>query len=643
MNRFRKVAGSITLALLLGLLAVAFVLGDVAGVGGALRLAGSDPVVSRIGGWHLGPITLGGSTIKGGQVRSEFDRELEQLNSRAGIKLSRDQAIMLGLPARALRNLEQRLLLDRAMADLGIVISDDQIRENIAQTPAFQGPDGKFSQRQYQAVLFNLRISEAQYIADLRRDIGLSQMLGATGGVTTPKVLRDALYRYRREQRVAEVVLIDPARMTDVPAPTDEQIKAYYDANAKRFELPERRSLTFVTLTPEDVAGEVLVTEEQVRAYFKDRKAQLDKPGKRDIDQFLVSDEAQAKKITELVAGGKSLEEAGKEVTGKEISKIGVVTPSDLPGDLGKAAFELKEPGLVPPVKSGVGWHVARVNRIVEPTVSATFEDVKAQLEQELRLQAAGEVLVKRTTDLEKALSRTDDLEAAAKQFNLTLRKVEDVDAAGRDAAGKPQVEGPWASDLMAAAFRLKQGETGALGETKAGHAYVVRADKVTPPRTPTLEEARDRVAAAWTDEERRKTTVTRAKEIADRANAVAELSALARTVRSEVKTAKPVTRAQSDANAGLQGPLVAKLFELEPGKSAAVATDEGAAVVRLREIVPADPATAPDEAEKLGKELDRASGNDLAAQLVAALERRYGVQRDAAAFSAQFRVGSQQ
>ncbi len=643
MNRFRKIAGSITLALVLGILLVAFVLGDVAGVGGALRLASSDPVVTRIGGWHLGPITLGGTVIKGGQLRSEFDRELEQLNNRAGIKLTRDQAIMLGLPTRALRNLEQRLLLDRAIADLGIVISDDQIRENIAQTPAFQGPDGKFSQRQYQAVLSNLRISEAQYVADLRRDIGLSQMLGVTGGVTMPKVLRDALYRYRREQRVAEVVLIDPARMTDVPAPTDEQVKTYYDANTKRFELPERRSLTFVTLTPEDVAGEVLVNEDQVRGHFKDRKPQLDKPGKRDIDQFLASDEAQAKKIAELVAGGKSLDEAGKEVTGKEITKVGVVAPSELPGELAKAAFELKEPGVVPPVKSGVGWHVARVNSIVEPTVSANFDDVKAQLEQELRLQAAGDILVKRTSDLEKTLSRVDDLEAAARQFNLKLHKVEDVDSGGRDLSGKAVVEGPWASDLLAAAFRLKQGETGSLGETKAGHAYVVRADKVTPPRSPPLEETKDRVVAAWTDDERRKTTVTRAREIADRANAVAELSALARTVRSEVKTAKPVTRVQSDANAGLQGPLVAKLFELELGKSAAVATDEGAAVVRLREIVPADAATAPEEADKLGKELDRAAANDLAGQLVAALERRYGVQRDATAFAAQFRVGQQQ
>ena len=97
MNRFRKIAGSIVLALILGVILLAFVLGDIAGVGGSLRLAGADPVVSRIGGWHLGPITIGGTTIKGRELRDQFSRELEQINSRSSTRLTNDQAVMLGL------------------------------------------------------------------------------------------------------------------------------------------------------------------------------------------------------------------------------------------------------------------------------------------------------------------------------------------------------------------------------------------------------------------------------------------------------------------------------------------------------------------------------------------------------------------
>ena len=642
MNRFRKIAGAITLTLVLGIILVAFVLGDVAGVSGALRMAGADPVVSRIGGWHLGPITLGGTTITGREVRDQFGRELEQINSRSGTRLTNDQAIMLGLPTRALRSLEQRRLLDRAIADLGIVVSDEQIRQNIAETPAFQGPDGKFSRGQFQGVLQNLRLTEGQYISDLRRDIALSQMLGMTSGVATPTIVRDALFRYRREQRIAEVVAVEGAKMTDVPAPTDEQIKAYYDANARRFDLPERRSLSFVALTPEDVAGDVQVTEEQLRGVFNDRKADFDKPEKRDIDQVLVNDEAQAKKIAELVAGGKSLEEAGKDVTGKDIIKLGTLTPRDLPGELAKAAFEPQAPGLAAPVKTGLGWHVVRINKI-EPGQTATFESVKDQLEREYRAQMAPDLLVKRIEELEKTLARVDNLDTAAEQLHLKVRKVEDVDAEGRDAAGKVVVEGPWATELLAAAFRLRSGETGGVGETKAGHLYVVRTDKVTPIRTPSLDEAKARVVAAWTEIERRKVAITRAKEIADRANAVAELAALARTVRAEVKTSQAITRTQTDAGAGLSAPLVIKLFELELGKSTAVTIDDGAAVVRLREIIPADPAAQTAEVEKLGKELDTAAANDLAGQLVASLERRYGLQRDAAAFASLFRPEQQQ
>ncbi len=643
MNKFRKIAGSIILALLLGVILIAFVLGDIAGVGGALRLAGADPVVSRVGGWQIGPFTLGGTAIKGRELREQFNRELEQLNSRmgSGARLTSDQAIMLGLPTRALRTLEQRLLLDRAIADLGLVVSDGQIRQAIAATPAFHGPDGKFSAIQYQSVLQNLRISEAQYVADLRREIALTQLLGVTGGVTMPKVVRDTLYRYRREQRIAEIVLVEASKMTDVPKPTDEQLKAYYEANKRKFDLPERRSLSFVALTPQDVATDVEVSEEQLRAMFNDRKAEFDRPEKRDLDQVLVNDEAQAKKIAELVADGKSLEEASKEVAGKDIIKLGLMTRRELPGDVAAAAFELKEPGLVPPAKSGLGWHVIRVNKI-EAGETATFEAVRDRLEREYREQAAPDLLARRITDLEKLLARTDDLDAAAEQLNLTLRKVEEVDSAGRNAAGETKVEGPWASDMLAAAFRLKEGETSFVGETRAGHLYVVRADKVTLARTPTFEEARERVAAAWTEAERHKIAEARAKEIADRVNAVAELAAQARTVRAEVKTSRAITRVQSDPQAGLQGALVAKLFELKPGKAAAVRTDNGAAVVRLREVIPADPAAAPEEAEKVGRELDAIAANDLATQMMATLERRYGVRRDPEAFASLFRVEQQ-
>ncbi|HJQ57530.1 MAG TPA: peptidyl-prolyl cis-trans isomerase [Vineibacter sp.] len=641
MNRFRKIAGSIVLALLLGIILLAFVLGDVAGVGSALRLASADPVVSRVGGWHVGPFTLGGTAIKGREVQTQFERELEQINSRSSMRLSRDQAIMLGLSTRALRNLEQRLLLDRAIADLGIVVSDEQVRRAIADTPVFHGVDGKFDRGQYQRVLQNLRITEAQYVTDLRRDIGLSQILGITGGVTIPSVLRDTLYKHRREQRVAEVVLVEASKMTDLPAPTDEQIKTYYDANAKRFDLPERRSLTFLALTPDDVAGEIQVSDEQLRAMYNDRKAEFEKPEKRDIDQVLVNDEAQATKIAELVGGGKSLEDAGKEAASKDVIKLGLVTMRDLPGELAKAAFDPKAPGLVAPVKTGLGWHVVRINKI-EPGETTNFEAVRERLEKDYRAQAAPDLLAKRIGELEKTLARSDDLDAAAQQLNLALRKAADVDSTGRGVDGKPVVEGPWAPEMLGAAFRLKQGETGGVGETRAGHLYVVRTDKVTSSRTPPLDEVKDRVIAAWTEAERLKLAQTRAKEIADRVNAVAELAQQARTVRAEVKTAKAITRAQSDPAAGLQGPLVAKLFELELGKSAAVNTDEGAAVVRLREVIAADPGAAPAEAEKLGREVESVMANDLAGQLVATLEKRYGVQRDAKAFASLFRLEQQ-
>ncbi|QQS12629.1 MAG: peptidyl-prolyl cis-trans isomerase [Rhodospirillales bacterium] len=639
MNSFRKIAASIVLALVLGIILVAFVLGDIAGVGGALQAAGRDPVVARVGGWRLGPLEFGGTVIKGREVRDQFNRDLE----RFGGQITADQAVRMGVPSRTLRTIEQRLLLDRAIQDHGVVVSDQQVRQAITDTRAFAGVDGKFSRDVFMNALRQTGTTEARFVADMRRQIALEQLLGATAaGARAPAVVRDAMFRFRNEKRIAEVVSIDAAKITDVPEPTDAQLKTLYDANPRRFELPERRSLSFVVMSADDFTAQVGVSEDELKRVFEDRKNEFGRPEKRDVDQVLVDDEATARKIADAVAGGKSLDDAAKEIAGKAVIKLGVVEKRELPPEIAEAVFASDKPGAaIAPVKTPFGWHVPRVNRI-DAGEAPDFAAARAKLEAEFRAQAAPDLLDKQARAFEKALGRLDKLEDAAQTVNATIRTVADVDAAGAGPDGMARLAGPWTQDMLQAAFRLKEGETGALGETKAGVFYVVRADKVAPARTPPFDEVKDKVKTAWTLAERRRLAVARAKEIADRVGAVAELASLAAAAKLEVKTAKPITRAENDGPAGLTDALVGALFQLTPGKTASVATDSGAAVVRLKEIVAADPATAAADLEKLGKDLDSAMSNDLAAQYVASLERRYGITRDTAAFAALFRPEQQ-
>jgi len=644
MNRFRKIAASIVLALLLSVLLLAFVFSDIAGVSSALRMAGADATLSRIGGVQVGPLHFGGTQIKGREVREEFSRQYERYNQQFRGQLTNDVALKMGIHVQAMRVLEERVLFDRAIADAGIVITDAQLRAAIEREPVFQA-DGKFSPVQFRYILQQNRVPEAMYLQDKRREMAANQLVGVMmEGAHVPAPLRDALFGFRREQRVAETLALEAARMPDPPQPTDEQLKAFYDTVKSRFQIAERRSLSYVMVEEADVLEMVNITEDQLRQAFDERLTRYARPEKREVDQVVVADEDKAKAIAAAVAGGKSLEDAGKEVLQRDGSVIGLgsVEQRELPPELAKAIFALKEPGAVPPVKTPLGWHVSRVTKI-EAGENPTFESLKQRIEADLRKELASEVLGRLVGEFDRELGRADNLDAAAEAAKLKLQKVESVDQRGFDANNRPAVAGEAAADMLGTAWGLDEGKTSSVKELRSGAFYVVRIDKVTKASTPPLEAVKAQVVVAWIEAERRKAAEAQAKSIVDKLGAVTNLETQAQALRLTVKTSKPTGRTDRDEANGLTSTAVAALFKLKPGEAAVVPGTGGATIVRLKEIVAADPVKDAAELQRLDKELDATTARALRDAYVQLLEKRYGVVRDPQALATVFRPGEQQ
>jgi peptidyl-prolyl cis-trans isomerase D len=644
MNRFRKIAASIVLALLLSVLLLAFVFSDIAGVSSALRMASADATVSRIGGWQVGPMHFGGTQIKGREVRDEFSRQYERFNQQFRGQLTNEAAIAMGLPYQALRGLEERILFDRAIADAGIVVTDAQLRAAVEREPGFQ-VDGKFSPTQFRYILQQNRVPEALYLQDKRREMAANQLVGVMlESATTPAPLRDVLFRFRREQRIAETLTLDASRMPEPPAPTDEQLKAFYETVKSRFQVAERRSLSYVMVEEADVLELVSITDDLLKQTYDERLTRYARPEKREVDQVVVADEDKAKAIAAAVAGGKSLEDASKEVLQQDGAVIGLgsVEQRELPPELAKAIFEPKEPGAVAPVKTPLGWHVARVTKI-EPGENPTLESLKPRIEADLRKELASEVLGRLVGEFDRELGRADNLDAAAEATKLKLQKVEAVDQRGFDANGRPAVGGEAAADMLGTAWGLGEGKTSSVKEMRSGAFYVVRVDRVIAARTPPLEDVKAQVVTAWMEAERRKAVEAQAKSIVDKLGAVTDLNTQAQALRLTVKTSKPVGRTDRDEANGLTSAAVAALFKLKPGEAVVVPAGNGAAVVRLKEIVAADPTKDAAELQRLGKELDSVTARALRDAYVQLLEKRYGIVRDPQALASVFRPGEQQ
>src|SRR5882757_3714765 len=616
------------------------------GVGDMLRIGGRTTEVAHIGGTKI-PLYgwVGGASIPVTEVREQFNRQLEGIQRQTGQRPEPDQALRYGLHVRALEEVIQRAVLDYTAQKFGLVVSDAEVRAAIARNPAFAGTGGSFDPLLYRNRLQQARLSEAQYVTDIRREIAASQLFGVVrpDGLA-PKSLRDDIFKMESERRVAETIYVPDAIVVDVPKPTAEQLGAYFEANKTKFQVTEFRAFSYVLMTADDVMPQVGVTADMIKQEYDARSAEFGTAEKRDVDQAMADNEDKAKAIIAAVTGGKTLEDAAKEVLGNSdgVIKLGPVTKKDLPpGPLADGVFGLPV-GVGPaPIQSPLGWHIVRINSIT-PGKAVPFDEVKDKLEKELRAQLAPDMLIKQVTDFERMLAKTQSMKAAAEDLALKIKTYDNVDARGQDPEGKQVVIGPAANELVQAAFATRESAESELLETQRGEYFIVRTDRITPARVPALTEVEAKVTEAWQTEERRKLADAKVKAALEKANAGTGFEALAKELGLEMRTAKPVTRFEADQGNYLTQPVVQELFKLQPGKTQSVRTAEGSVVVRLKQVEAVDLGKDKEAMDRFGKQLDGMVANDLILQLIAALRTKYGVTVDEAVFVAAFKPQNQ-
>ena len=237
MNQFRKFARFIILFVLFGMLIVSFAFW---GIGDMLRADGRSTEVAHVGGTRV-PLYgwVGGAPVYVSEVRDQFNRQLEAIQRQTGQRPEPEQALRYGLHIRALEEVIQRAVLDYAVQQFGLSVSDAEVQAAIARNPAFQGTGGAFDPLLFRNRLQQARITEPQFIAETRREIAAGQLFAVVrGDGLSPKQLRDDVFRLESEKRIAETIYVPDAIVVDVPKPTAEQLATYFEANKTKFQVP---------------------------------------------------------------------------------------------------------------------------------------------------------------------------------------------------------------------------------------------------------------------------------------------------------------------------------------------------------------------------------------------------------------------
>jgi peptidyl-prolyl cis-trans isomerase D len=619
LNVLRKQAGSWVVKALLMLLVVSFAIW---GIGDVFFGSATNPAVAKVGE----------SEISANELANAFNQSLRNLQQRIGTQIDRKQAIQLGVMQQALQDLIARRLVDLRARDMGLTVPDEVLRQLVTEDPAFQSA-GRFDSARFEQLLRANGLNEKDYLASLRQDVARGALTeGVAGAAVVPQALVDAVYKYRNEQRRGRYLMVETSSITDVPEPSQEDLQAYHDAHQDRFTAPEYRALTFITLEPKDLVGEIQVTEDQIATEYQDRIDSYGKPERRTVEQLLAKDRDTIEAAARKVQDGESLADVAAAMAdqGVSLTDLGTVTRADLPGDLGAAVFGQAEGEIGPPVESPLGWHLFQVSAI-EPAVVVPLAEVRDKIAEELALREAHDRLPGFANQLDDELAAGGSLADAAQAVGLTAKTVAAVDHEGRDTGGAAVADLPPWPEFLQTAFATQGGEVSLLEETDQGSYFVVGVDSVTPPRLKPVEEVRDAVAAAWTAEQRRKLARERADALLARTSEVASLDQLAAGL--PVTEITPLKRDDRGTSQGISPAIVHALFTAKPGGVAdkVVETPTGFAIVAADEVIEADPSADPDAVAQLRAQLENETRNDLLTQFETALRRDYPVEIDGA------------
>jgi peptidyl-prolyl cis-trans isomerase D len=614
LQAIRSKAGSFVVKLFFVLLILTF---GVWGIGDIFRTRSSDTTVA----------TVGDQAIRADELQTALRRAIEQLSARFGEAIDLQKAKQLGLVDQTLAQLIDRSLVDQEVARLQLDVSDDVIRNVITGNPSFRGSDGRFDRGLFSALLAANRLTEEQYVALLRHDIPRNDLLHAvSAGAIAPPAMVDLLYRYDNEKRIADIVSLPTASVSDVGQPSDAELSSFYEAHQDLFRAPEYRGFTLASLSPSDLAKDIEVPEAKLKEEYDQRQDEVQLPERREVEQILTSSEEKAKEAEAALAAGKDWREVATSIAGQDPDTIdlGLVKREELPSTLANVVFELPLDKPSEPVKTPLGWHILRVVKI-EPPVAQTFDQAKAQLEADLTRQEAIDRIYKIANKVDDALAGGTTIDDAAAKFGLKTTTVAATDVGGRDPEDKPVALPVSPSEVLKLAFATSEDQTSRVTETPDGGIFVLRTNKVIPSEVKPLDQVKEKAVAAWQAEKRREIVAKQAEQLSAAVKPGAKLAAIAGEKGLKATTSPPFTRHPGQDN-GVPPALVAKLFAAKEGDVAIASDASGSYVAQLDEVQRPENGSQSATSE-LSRQLDAGQRADLNEEFIQALRARFPVE----------------
>ena len=521
--------------------------------------------------------------------------------------------------------IRNRVLVNRIDKE-GYRVGEEALKDHIRQIPAFQ-VNGEFSLDSFQARLASQAMPEALFAEEQRRQLELEQLRKGImeTGFFTPNEFRRYIELNDERRELSWAVLGSDAFAAEVRI-EDAEVEGYYLANPGRFQTEEQLTVEYVEVRVDEVAAGVAVTEDDLRGYFDSVRERFQTPEERKARHILIAvDDAdeqgaldRAEQLVARLSGGEAFEDLAAEYSDDPGTRqlggdLGWLSEGMFVGAFDDALFSMQVGETSAPVRSEFGYHLIRLDE-TKAGEGASFEQVRAELEEEYRTQQAEDLFYGRVDQLaDAAFDSANDLAAMAEALNLPVAQISGFTRNGG---------GPFAAnqDVIAAAFServLDNGENSSIIEAAPDHAIVLRVVDHIKPELKPQQAVADEIREILHDEAAQNLAAGRGDDIVRRLQGGEDIQPLLETLDVEYHRPRFVKRDDSIVppavlRAAFAAPKPVTVGSIVEG----LRTDEGdyaffeLSAVRLGEPSMLSRATRDQDKERLGVEMGRGEMN---------------------------------
>ena len=295
----------------------------------------------------------------------------------------------LNIPQQAADQLVDKALLSQEAQSIGFATDEEAVKRYIRTKIFTETP---YDPTQFKAILQRLGMTYREFSAQIKEEndrLALINLLKDASYLST-RDLQAQFIRQETQYGVIAASIKTADLLAQVPAPTDEQLKIYYETNATRFEVPAKVSYSYMVLDSEKFEQLVQISSQDLEIYYTENAAKFTLPEQAHIREIklLYPKESTPSTMADVRAKAKKVYE--EALSGAPFPGLVTKYSDDLPvklagGDRGwiqrgvntasfdKAVFAIQPGAIAELVETEYGFQIVKV------------EEVRAQIEAEIR------------------------------------------------------------------------------------------------------------------------------------------------------------------------------------------------------------------------------------------------------------------